>query len=883
MDDSPKLRGTPDQNLDRAKARIVELEAAGEELQKLREELKRSEERYRTAFEYTGTAMMVVEEDTTVTMGNHKLEEVTGYPQEEARKGHKWIDFVNDDDMKRLMEYHIKRRHDSTTTVPSEYEFKLKHRTGELKDILMNVSMIPGTKKSLISLIDITERKKAERALRESEEKFRELFENANDIIYTIDLEGNFTSANAAASSTYGYSPQEIVTVNMSQIIHEDFLATARSKVKEKLRSNEATYPYELLTISKDGEHIWVEVSTRLIRNHHGKPVGIQGIARNITDRKRAEIELKESETRFRETAETIPAVISEMDMEMKFTYVNKWGLDLFGFTEQDLKDGFSASDVLPPQSQETALEDFGNVMSGDFGNAKEYTMKTKTGETVYALVNSSPIIKNNKSAGMRSCLIDITAKKKTQDLLRLSEEKFRGIFRKSPIGIAILTHDGTILDKNAAFEVIFNNHGFDHKTGPLFSVLEPGAENMDSLARGKEIHFESECDPEYCSVDNGERHFCEWHITPLGSSNNAKSTTLLAQVQDITDRKLAEQARLKSVQDAAEKANKLVKDLKKELRESHRFYNMVSRSPLMKEIFDILPEVAQTNATVLVTGESGTGKELIARSLHEQGPRKNKPFIAINCSALPDNLLESELFGYKAGAFTDAKKDKPGKFTLAENGTIFLDEIGDISPAMQVKLLRVLQEKMFEPLGGTRTIKADVRVIAATNKDLQKMVRKGEFREDLYYRIKVLNIKLPPLRERRCDIPLLCDHFINLFNSRYHKEIQQLSDESRDALMAHDFPGNIRELENVIEHAFIFCKSPTITVNHLPDEFRNREDERKTAKTLAEVRDFKDLEKVYIKSVLTEFDWNKTLAAKKLGIHKATLFRKLKQLGINN
>jgi PAS domain S-box-containing protein len=343
---------------------------------------------------------------------------------------------------------------------------------------------------------------------------------------------------------------------------------------------------------------------------------------------------------------------------------------------------------------------------------------------------------------------------------------------------------------------------------------------------------------------------------------------------------KQAEEARIALAQQETEKARHEIANLRKEILERAAFTGMVSRSPLMKEIFDILPEVAATPATVLVTGESGTGKELVARSLHELSGRKSKPFVAINCSALPDTLLESELFGYKAGAFTDAKKDKPGTFSRAHGGTMFLDEIGDISPAMQVKLLRVIQEKTFEPLGATAPITVDVRIIAATNKDLGELVKKGVFREDLFYRINVLVIKLPPLRDRRCDIPVLCDHFIGRFNTRYNKEIKGISPEAESLLLAHDFPGNIRELENVIERAFVFCKDPLVGVTHLPQQLRTP-GAGAALQSLSHVKDFDELEKLYLQSVLNETGGSKIKAAERLGIHKATLFRRLKRLGL--
>lgn len=322
------------------------------------------------------------------------------------------------------------------------------------------------------------------------------------------------------------------------------------------------------------------------------------------------------------------------------------------------------------------------------------------------------------------------------------------------------------------------------------------------------------------------------------------------------------------------------VEQLRQELDERHRIGELISRSPSMKPIFEMLPAVAESGGTVLVTGESGTGKEVLARTMHQVSPRKEGPFITVNCGALPDNLLESELFGYKAGAFTGAVKDKPGRFHLAGGGTIFLDEIGELSPAMQVKLLRVLQDKTFEPLGSTKTEKSDARVIAATNRDLEEEVKAGRFREDLFYRINVIRLHLPPLRERQEDIPLLTEQFIRLFNSRRKNPIQGVSPEVYQAFLSYGWPGNIRELENVIERAFILCRSSVITPDLLPPELAPP----------GPPRDISSLQKVseraeasLLRDVLERNGGDKVKAARELGIHKSTLYRKLKRLGLGN
>jgi PAS domain S-box-containing protein len=298
-----------------------------------------------------------------------------------------------------------------------------------------------------------------------------------------------------------------------------------------------------------------------------------------------------------------------------------------------------------------------------------------------------------------------------------------------------------------------------------------------------------------------------------------------------------------------------------------------------MRKIFELLPAIADSTSTVLLEGETGTGKELFAKAIHNLSPRRSKPFVAVNCGALPDTLLESELFGYKAGAFTDARRDKPGRFALAEGGTIFLDEIGDISPALQVRLLRVLQEKIYEPLGGIVPIKTNARVIAATNKGLDKLVREEKFRKDLYYRLNVIKIKIPPLRKRREDIPLLADHFIALCNSAQNKDIKGISDEALSYLMKYDFPGNIRELENIIERAFILCRSGLIESGHVP-EFRQA-DFQQAYSAQEPLDSLKNIEAAFLMRALEKNNWNRKNTAQELGIHKSTLYRKIKSLGV--
>jgi len=321
------------------------------------------------------------------------------------------------------------------------------------------------------------------------------------------------------------------------------------------------------------------------------------------------------------------------------------------------------------------------------------------------------------------------------------------------------------------------------------------------------------------------------------------------------------------------------IEQLRKEIEGRYSYEDIITQNHKMQDLFAVLPNIAESNTTILIEGESGTGKELFARAIHNLSFRKDKPFVAVNCGALPDTLLESELFGYKAGAFTDAKKDKLGRFALAEGGTIFLDEIGDISASVQVKLLRVLQEKTYEPVGAVSTVKADVRIITATNKKLDKLVKENKIRDDLYYRINVMKLELPLLRDRKEDISLLVDHFVSKFNQLHNKNILCVTNDVTAALLAYDFPGNIRELENIIEHCFVLCEGEVIEAKHLP--LSVRPDLKNESAQDSEPTSIKQMEIILITQSLRRNKGNKTAAAKQLGIDKSTLFRKMKTFDI--
>jgi len=337
---------------------------------------------------------------------------------------------------------------------------------------------------------------------------------------------------------------------------------------------------------------------------------------------------------------------------------------------------------------------------------------------------------------------------------------------------------------------------------------------------------------------------------------------------------------KIKRIVEERDKSMK-IQIMSQELSQRRRsFKNIIGKSDAIQKVFAVMEKVIPSKANILITGESGTGKGLVAQAIHESGPRADKPFISINCGAIPENLLESELFGHKKGSFTSAIEDKKGLITMANSGTLFLDEVGELPSSLQVKLLNVIQNKELTPVGDTRIITVDVRIIAATNADLMQRVKDGLFREDLFYRLNVIEIRIPSLRERKDDIPLLIKHYLQVFNDEAGKNIQDIDYEAMQAMLAYDWPGNIRELRNTLERAVVLAESDIVTLHDLPDKFRSLDLEGIATSSLRQALD--DYEREYIRRSLAENKGNKEATATRLGIDLATLYRKLKKLRID-
>ncbi|MBP7529576.1 MAG: sigma-54-dependent Fis family transcriptional regulator [Syntrophorhabdaceae bacterium] len=366
--------------------------------------------------------------------------------------------------------------------------------------------------------------------------------------------------------------------------------------------------------------------------------------------------------------------------------------------------------------------------------------------------------------------------------------------------------------------------------------------------------------------------------ITAFGSIDSAVQAMKMGAYDFIT--KSGDMSELVLAVEKALETKSLRKEvigLRRKLESQYSFHKMIGKSPLMQRIYQLIEMVCDTSSNVLVTGESGTGKELVAKAIHYNGVRKNGPFIAVNCAAIPENLLESELFGYRKGAFTDAKTDKEGLVVGASGGTLFLDEVTEMPPSLQAKILRVIEEREVRPLGGTTSYPTDVRVISTSNRDIQTRIDEGLFRSDLYYRLRVIDIDLPPLRERKEDIPLLVMHFLNTFNKDLKKKVPHVSTEAMKIFMDYSWPGNVRELENVIQRAVTLCRGETVIPDDLPVLMTRAMGNSFLERAVGKGHTLLDLEKEYVREVLAEVRGNRSRAAEILGIDRKTLYRKLK------
>ena len=703
---------------------------------------------------------------------------------------------------------------------------------------------------------------------------FEKLFEASPDAIVVTDADGRITSINSQVEGLFGYTRQGLVGQHVEILVPERF-REGHPGHRLAYKAHASVRPMgaglELFGRRKDGSEFPVDIMLSPMETAGGRVV--ISVIRDISDRKKGEEALRRSEEQFRALFEFSPDAIIASDREGRITEVNPRVESTFGYERGELM-GQSIDILVPERFRRThparRVEYGAAARVRPMGVGLELYARRKDGSEFPVDIMLSPM-ETEEGRVVISVIRDISDRKRAQEAIRRSEAQFRALFEFSPDAIIASDLEGLITEVNARVESMFG-----YQRGELLG------QTIDSLVPERYRHTHPTRRSEYASAARVRPMGAGLELygrrkdgtefpadIMLGPVETAEGRVVLSVIRDLTEKREAEEALRRS---------ELQKRyLEEELNTEARFEEIIGESVGLKRVLKHVETVSATDVTVLILGETGTGKEVIARAIHQLSPRNEHVMVKLNCAAIPAGLLESELFGHERGAFTGAIDRKIGRLELAHEGTLFLDEIGDLPLELQPKILRALQEKEFERLGSNKPIPVNVRLVAATNRDLTKMVAAGTFRSDLYYRLRVFPILLPPLRERREDIPLLVRYFVDRHARKLYKKIETISDDTMRALTRWDWPGNIRELENFIERAVILTRGPILRP---PLGELELEGDTLTVRDVS----LEATEREHILRVLRETKGKiggSDGAAARLGLIRTTLNSKIKKLGI--
>ncbi len=764
------------------------------------------------------------------------------------------------------------------------------------------------------------------RALREAESKFtisekryRAIVESHTDLFASVDLQNKFTFANKACCMAFGVEREDIIGRDYTDFLHPDDIEYTLDKVSELQHKKRVRFEHRVRTV--DGWR-WVNWEDTAIWDESGETIEVQGVGRDVTE----VVELREALDREKRNLHAIlegtNAVTYLWNVQTDVIYYNDKFYEITGYTHEEVKP-FTVGEldkIIHPDDLSKCRKLTDKHFEGKIARITcEYRIRHRNGSWIWVAERGRVYewTKDGQPLIMAGTLLDISQRKQAQLALQHQSQFEKLVAEISSDFIEVSSKDingkiNTMLEKVGKFFEVDRARLFlfDKGTRSMSNTHEWCAEGVEPqkmyyqrkklvevpwwkkqlMSRKVVIIYDTSKMPS--EAKTFQQHILKQKIKSLITINvgSEESLTGVLGFDSVKGKRRWSEndiSLLKVLADVLLKARYTInalmerKTLLQEIKGTFSFENIVSKSNVIQDLFEILPAVAESESNILIEGESGTGKELFARAIHNRSPRAGRPFVKVNCGALPDNLLESELFGHRAGAFTDAKKDKPGRFTLADGGTIFLDEIGDISPPLQVKLLQVLQDGTYEPLGSLETMKSNVRLVAATNKNMDELVGNQEFRDDLFYRINVMRIVLPPLRKRKEDIPLLIEHFIDKYNNLKGKNISGVHSNVLAAFMTYDYPGNVRELENIIEHCFILCTDRLILNKHLPSYVRAGKG-KETDGLTSEPKTIKQMEYYMIRAALERSGGNRAAAARELGISRRSLFYKLKSYEID-
>ena len=785
-----------------------------------------------------------------------------------------------------------------------------------------------------------TERKQTEEALRKSEERWRSVFENSAIGVALTDLNGRFLATNPTYQKMLGYTEEEFQTVSFLEITHEDYRTANWALVAELLEGKREQFQIEKQYRRKDGSSIWVRNNVTLVPGTESMPQFIMALSEDITERKQAEEALQKSDERVRLILDSAAEGIFGCDPDGTCLFCNRAAVNLLGYSEPgDLLgrnmhalEHHTRKDGTPYPIEECPI--FVGFHENRGVHIDDDIFWREDGTSFPVEYWSHPMLAAGKTVGAVITFLDITERKKTEEALRKNEQRKISLLDINNAIINNLTPEALF---RSAYEAIRRVVPFDRAAFLLYQpetrtlkldAMESDGES-DFFRLGKEYDLEEasisawalehqqlvmrgDLEREQQSpgdrrlVAEGIQSYCVVPLVVMGNSigtftvwseaKNRYSEADAELLQEVANQVALAIANMKSFEEIAALKGRLEKEnvyLQEEIRTEHNFEEIVGSSPALLELLRRVDQVAPTDSSVLIYGETGTGKELIARAIHDRSARKNRPLVKVNCSAISAGLVESELFGHVKGAFTGAFERRIGRFELADGGTLFLDEVGELPLETQVKLLRVLQEREFEPVGSNRSVRVDVRIIAATNRNLQESISAGSFRSDLYYRLNVFPLAVPPLRERASDIPQLATFFLSRYSRALGKRIEGISTAATERLKSYFWPGNVRELQNVIERALILSRGPTLDLENdlislstsvgLPDRAPEVAEPDPSASP-SPLKTLEEVERTHILAVLQQtrgvIEGSKG-AAKTLGMHPNTLRHRMEKLGI--
>lgn len=814
--------------------------------------------------------------DGSAEFFNRRWLEYTGLSLEQARDWG-WKAALHSDDLPRTMEIF----HEALSARrPFEVEGRFRRWDGEFRWFLFRGSPLLDEAGNVVrwygTNTDLEDRKRAEDALRVSEESFRLIVDGMAGLVAIMTAAGDIQAVNRQVLDYFGKTFEELKGWSTSEAVHPDDLPKVFSCWRNSVESG-VPYDVDHRLRGADGVYRWFHARGLPLIIAEGRIIRWYVLLTDIDERRRASEALGHSEDRYRSVVETATDAVVSVDQQSRIILANPATTRIFGYEIFEMI-GQPLTMLMPEYMREIHRAGFHLYLSTSVRhvdwNGVQVTGLRKNGEEFPVEVSFGEVLKDGQHV-FTGFIRDITERKKAEDKIRQQEAELLQVLDLAPQHIVMLAADGTRLYIN---QVGLNYYGLtleQWRTCDLRKLFHP--DDWEHMNSGAQIKFDTESAHEIearLRRHDGKYRWFVFRRNPLRDAQG-RVTRWFASGTDVDDRKQAAQ-RLQHENVA----------LREEIAKASMFEEIVGTSSALQSLLSRVSRVAPTDSTVLITGETGTGKELLARAIHKRSRRASNAFVGVNCAAIPRDLIASELFGHEKGAFTGATQQRLGRFELAGGGTIFLDEVGELPAETQIALLRVLQEHEFERVGGNRSIQTDVRVIAATNRDLPGAVAAGTFRRDLFYRLNVFPMEVPSLRERREDIPLLVEYFIDRYARKAGKNIRGVNTKSMELLQSYPWPGNIRELQNVIERSVILCDTENFSVDEswlvrqpLGDEERERDKQPQLSRKLAAQ------EREMIEAALRECAGRvsgPSGAAAKLGIPGSTLDTKIRALKID-